>query len=299
MKSIFIKLFYGLKTDPLGTLLRASIYLFKVVMQIIATLYYYLLRLAISIAPVFTLAKLKQKLNPAVQLDYPKRRILLYADSEISIFRARACQKEPETVNWIENQIKPGEVLYDVGANVGAYSLVAASFFDKNITVHAFEPSFSTYYQLARNIVLNQFEGCVYPHLMALADTLGTVVFHYRSLDGGSADHVMDGNTDFDPQKAGLPYHQQLICYGIDDLVSKYDFPVPNHIKVDVDGAENLVLLGASQTLLNKSIKSILVEVRSTDEQWVRDYLGSKGFEVLSRHDRGGGTIWNYIFVRK
>lgn len=299
MKSLFTKFFDGMRTDPSKTLMRAIHYLFMGVMQLFATLYYYLLRLPLSIAPLFTLARVKQKLNPTVQLDYPRRRILLYADSELSLFRAKACQKEPETVNWIESQIKPGEVLYDVGANVGAYSLVAAKFFNKDITIHAFEPSFSTYYQLTRNIVLNQCQDSVYPHLMALADAPGTVVFHYRSLEGGSADHVMTSTTELDPQENNLPYRQQLICYGIDDLVLNFNFPAPNHIKLDVDGAEDRVLIGASKMLLEKDVKSILVEVRSADEQWVKDFLDDKGYMVLSRHDRGNGYIWNYIFVRR
>src|SRR5579872_3231912 len=69
---------------------------------------------------------LMERLPPAHALDYAASRIrLLVSSSEIGV-RLRSVEKEPFTVEWIEQSLRPGEVFYDIGANVGAYSLIAA-----------------------------------------------------------------------------------------------------------------------------------------------------------------------------
>ena len=64
-------------------------------------------------------------------------------------------EKEPETIAWIDD-MEPGEVLYDVGANVGVYALYAAS---RGIKVVAIEPVFENFSRLMQNIELNGFNN--------------------------------------------------------------------------------------------------------------------------------------------
>lgn len=294
----------GIKTDPFGTLLKAvrysAIYTFREVWSVFETILYFLYRVLLAPLPAGTLAKLKNSLNPSIRLDYKRQKIFLSADSEWSIRRARACNKEPETVHWIENFIRPGEVLYDVGANVGAYSLIACKYFQHNIIVHAFEPSFSTYYQLSRNIFLNECQDNVFPHLMGLTEKSGFLPFHFRSLEAGSADHWFGDNlsagssTEFEGS-------QFIQGYAVDDLIESLGLPVPNHIKLDVDGTEVEVLRGAEKTLQLEDVKSILVEVRDVDgmSDLVNDILLSKGFHLISKTDRGDGVTWNCIYARR
>ncbi|MEZ0394859.1 MAG: FkbM family methyltransferase [Anaerolineales bacterium] len=253
--------------------------------------------------PARVKANLKNKLNPKVKLDYRRHTIFLCADSEWSLRRARACEKEPETVAWIEKFMQPAEVFYDIGANVGAYSLVASKYFQGNIKVFSFEPSFSTYAQLCRNIVLNNCQGSVFPYPFLLADKLEIVHFKYQSLEGGSAEHSLSKNQGDDnvgKMATAAEYQQQLLSFPVDYLVTTLRFPPPNHMKVDVDGAELLVLQGALQTLAMEQLKSVLVEVRQYNGQAevVLALLGDSGFKLHSRYDRGDGIIWNYIFVK-
>ena len=68
--------------------------------------------------------------------------------------------KEPDTIQWLQ-AMKPGEVLYDVGANIGQYSIYAAK---RGVKVFAFEPESQNYALLCKNIVLNKLENCTaYP----------------------------------------------------------------------------------------------------------------------------------------
>lgn len=245
-----------------------------------------------------TLARLKGLLVPVVRLDYAAHEIFLHADSELMLWRARACAKEPETVQWIESSVHSGEVFYDVGANIGAYSLVAAKYLHDQVRVLAFEPSFSTYSELCRNVVLNRCEGCIEPHMIALTEQSGTVEFEYRSLAAGAAEHAMTSaaqtsGSDFEPV-----YKQKLLAFSLDDLVGQYGFPVPDSMKIDVDGAESAILRGAAKTLREPNLRSLLVEVHADQLEELVGLLEAAGFEATSRHDRGNGLVWNIVFCR-
>src|SRR5262245_25440744 len=74
-------------------------------------------------------------------LDYPRSDIYLDVQSSDEYYlRLRSCYKEPETVEWIEKFVRENDVFYDIGANVGAYSLIASRFANGKATVYAFEP---------------------------------------------------------------------------------------------------------------------------------------------------------------
>ena len=122
---MFTQLFGG---KSLGNLLGSlNQIVVKIKVAVIVSLFY-LFHGIMRLLPKRTLVRLKANLSPIVQLDYRRHRILLHADSPLGLYRARACQKEPETVRWIEEFVRPGDVFYDIGANVGAYSLIASKY---------------------------------------------------------------------------------------------------------------------------------------------------------------------------
>jgi len=97
----------------------------------------------IRILPGRSRVAIKSDISVVRRLDYGPRQIMMNVDSDFEYqVRLKSCRKEPETVNWIETFFKEGQVLYDIGANIGAYTLVAASFFDGKLRVYAFEPAF-------------------------------------------------------------------------------------------------------------------------------------------------------------
>ena len=74
-----------------------------------------------------------------VRLDFPDCDIWIRASSPAEKnWRARSCAKEPWTIEWLRGAVRPGEVLYDIGANVGTFALVAA----KAITLDAITATF-------------------------------------------------------------------------------------------------------------------------------------------------------------
>ena len=245
-------------------------------------------------------AALKSSLKPITRLDYEDDQILMCASSPLHIDRAYACRKEPETVEWIRQQVRRGDVFFDVGANVGAYSLLAARISDGEVIIHAFEPSYSTYYDLCNNILLNRCQNAVIPHLMALARTSGVSVFNYSSLNSGAAVHSLGESVDYRGEEFEPEYQQSVMCYSIDDLVGVHGFPVPNLLKIDVDGIELEIVMGTVNTLNDSRVRSILVEVYEPGDrcQEVVELITSKGFELCVRAQHPNGVA-NYVFGRK
>jgi FkbM family methyltransferase len=256
-------------------------------------------RLPLSLLPARMVARVKGSIRPVAQLDYAGSKILLHVDSELDLLRAGSCRKEPETVRWIEEFIKPGDVLFDVGANVGAYSLVTSGHCGGKVTVHSFEPSFSTYSQLCRNVVLNGCQESIFPHMIALSKESGVSVFNYTSIEAGTALHALGENVDFKGEAFEPVYRQQVITFTIDDLVSRFHFPVPNHLKLDVDGIELDILQGARETLNDPRVRSLLVEMchKRGDVGIITQLLEGHGFRVVSEAEHEAGVI-DCVFER-
>lgn len=282
---------------------------FKGVIKAISTIihlklslaYLKLMHLQIGLLSVEAIARFKDSINPTTPLDYPRGDVRITADNQISFHRANACKKEPETIHWIEENVKPGDVFYDIGANVGAYSFVADKFCKGDITVYAFEPSFSTFNQLCKNIILNGSQKSIFPHMICLSEKEQIEILNYFSTDGGESKHTLGDNyIDCLGKEFSPAYKQKIFGYSMDSLVKRWGFLPPNHIKLDVDGTELNILQGASETLRRSTVKSILVEISSLDpcREDILAFLQQAGFTIDSKIQHGATVISNLIFKR-
>jgi FkbM family methyltransferase len=229
------------------------------------------------------LKRMEQRLPPEPApdivgvLDYPRARIELRARTAQERFRLRAADKEPWTIDWIDRWIRPGECLYDVGANVGAYALIAAKG-PARASVVAFEPGFATYATLCENVAHNAASGEVIPVPMALSDAAGVSTFNYRDLGSGEAMHGL-GERDAD----GAVFQQSILTWTLDELVERFPLPRPNHLKLDVDGAEAATLRGARGLLAAPQLRTVMVEVAADEREEVAGLLGEAGLELAHR----------------
>ena len=79
----------------------------------------------------------------------------LVSDNWITKYRLRTFnEKEPEMLDWVDGNLRDEDILFDVGANIGIYSIYAALRKPK-ATVYAFEPEYSNLNQLKQNIINN------------------------------------------------------------------------------------------------------------------------------------------------
>lgn len=158
--------------------------------------------------------------------------------------------KEPSTLRWIEG-FEEASVFWDVGANVGLYALYGA--LARQCTVVAFEPSPANFELLSRNIALNGMTSQIIPVCAALSSARGIGKLLMADPTPGAA-----FATFAEPGRAGA----ELRClgYAIDQFIADFDPPFPNHIKIDVDGTEARILDGATATLRDLRLKSLVIE---------------------------------------
>jgi FkbM family methyltransferase len=234
------------------------------------------------------------------RLDYEHADIYLRVTNKTEMFRVKACAKEPFTIDWIHNRIGKDDVMFDVGANVGAYSMVAAKKRGGGARVYAFEPSYVNVAALSANIALNDLGGHITPLPVALSATTGMSVLNLRDLDSGSARH---GLGDQMPEDGHVVFRQPVMTFRLDDLIEHFDVPVPNHIKMDVDGGELDVLSGASRTLSCGTLRSMLIEVAVDASAEVTQAIERHGLRLVSRffvtNRAGQQAVWYGLFERE
>jgi hypothetical protein len=97
-------------------------------------------------------------------------------------------------------------------------------------------------------------------------------------------------------------YRQPVMIYRLDDLVEHLGLPLPNHIKLDVDGGELAVLEGAARTLASPSLRSMLIEVSSSMSEAITDALGRHGLRLEAKvnvqNKEGEYLVWYGLFAR-
>jgi FkbM family methyltransferase len=209
-----------------------------------------------------------------VRLDYPHAELHLEASVRHERKRAQACRKEPWTVEWIES-LAAGGVLWDLGANVGAYSLIAAARPSGALRVVSVEPSFSTYAALCRNIVLNDLGSAITPLPVMIGEATGLGTLRYADLAPGASFHEGAAPSLIDDFSS--VYDQPVMTFALDDLVRTFGLPEPDYIKLDIDGGETFALHGAKETL--RRVKSVMAEISNREREDVDPLMAAAGLQ--------------------
>ena len=255
----------------------------------------------LKLLPRAKFVRVKEAMELIGKLDYQHSDILMNVDTSVQLMRLRSCAKEPETVDWIETYFRPGEVFYDVGANVGSYSFVADAVMKGESTIYAFEPSFSTFSALCQNVLLNHCDGRIIPLQVALSDETRLLSFNYSNLTAGSSMHSVGEALDMYGKPFRPTYVQPLLSYRLDDLIDEFSLRPPNHMKIDTDGAEFKILHGAERTLERGELRTLFIEVNEilpTCSEML-EYINSKGFVLRIKYPAGVSEgFFNYLFER-
>jgi FkbM family methyltransferase len=197
------------------------------------------------------------------------------------IGRAQFFNKERLTCEWIEKYYKKGDVIYDIGANNGAVSLISAAYLEKDCLIYSFEPLPSSFNMLYKNILINNFDKVIVPLNIALSDKVEIDNFHLTSVESGTSGHTIENK--------GVPrdFIKKLtvLTQSLDNLVESHNIKKANHIKIDVDGIDYRVLLGGENSILsNPKLKTILIE-ENGDKVKIRVLLKKYGFDEVNLID--------------
>jgi len=212
--------------------------------------------------------------------------------------------KEPCTIEWIA-RFTADDVLIDIGANVGMYTILAAG--ARGCRVVAFEPESQNYALLNRNIVANRLSDRVAAYCLGLSDVSGLSTLYLSDTAAGTSNHSVGEDVDHLLRPKQGAFAQGCIAARLDDLIAQGTVPVPSHIKIDVDGFEHRVARGAWATLQRPEVRSLLIEINShVDDHMalVRDLSGlgfrydSHQVERVTRRDGPFEGCAEYVFTR-
>lgn len=212
-----------------------------------------------------------------------------YAASAVERFHT----DEPETLAFIDN-IEAGKNLWDIGANIGVYSLYAA--LKPGLTVYAFEPSGFNFGLLVEHIALNNKGSCIKPFCIALGDKTEISELNMTNIEQGHAGNAL-GESKNQFEHFQTRFTQAIPAYTIDDFIDQFKLPTPDYIKLDVDGIEPKILAGAEKTL--PQVHAVLIEVEGNNaehaETLIEPQLKKAGFredETVRKSGSGRNRLY-------
>lgn len=193
---------------------------------------------------------------------------------------------EPDTLTWIDEMVE-GSILWDVGANVGSYSIYAA--ISKNMSVVAFEPSPFNLEFLTRNIWLNKLENKITVIPVALSEFTSRAQFSMKRIEWAGSGSTFEEHRIQNLDNESFNY--TTIGLSADKVCETFNLPYPDYLKLDVDGIEAAILAGSPKALLN--LRSILVELPETefDKEQIYQHLNTAGLTLC--RNSGHNEIWS------
>ena len=191
---------------------------------------------------------------------------------------------EPELL-YLERVLSPGKVFVDAGANFGIYTLLASKIVGEAGRVISFEPSSRVFPVLRRNITLNGFKN-VLAFPIALTDKPGRARLYYHSAVGCDS---LGKDASFEPDA----HAEEIGTESLDTVLEQTSVGRVDVIKMDVQGAEELALRGANESV--SSMRPIVIFEffpegaislgLSPNGPW--DFLEGHGYEFFIVDDRG------------
>jgi FkbM family methyltransferase len=232
-----------------------------------------------------------------------------YTPNSMCLYRAETfSNKEPETLEWIEEFGCDNAIFFDIGANIGLYSIYHNKI--NNGRCIAFEPSFLNLKLLLKNININNCQKSITVLTSPLSNETGFSDFTYGNTVEGGALSAFGVDFGFDGKKIESSMQLNVLGMSLDWMFENQIIDViPNLVKIDVDGIEHLIIQGAQKTLMHASCRSVLVEVNDGFDKQSQDVsmlLKSFGFVLRNKlqsdvikHSINFSTTYNQIWVKK
>lgn len=191
---------------------------------------------------------------------------------------------EEGTVRTLEKIVDKGWTVYDVGANLGWYSLLLAKLVGSSGRVHAFEPTPPTFEKLSKHILLNGVDNTVLNWLALSAEEGVVRINTFEGLPHGHNSLSTFGRSD------AKSYDVESIK--LDSYWERQGFHHVDLIKMDVEGAEMLVLSGASRFIGGDSGPIWVIEM---NQETAKDFGYSTGDIIDLFNSYGDYAYWRIV----
>ena len=182
---------------------------------------------------------------------------------------------EPELQQAIEKLVEPNQVIFDIGANIGYVTLMFANNVGSGGRVYAFEALPQNVSRLNQNITINDFQSRVTIIQAAVQIQSGETEFLI-----GPSDAM--GKASGSAGRENLEYQEKIVVKGIsiDESIKDSGTPMPDIVKIDVEGGEVLVLPGMRE-LLKQRRPIIFLELHGSDSAQISWYeLTKSGYKI-------------------
>lgn len=192
-------------------------------------------------------------------LYYEKSQHLIFAFKKLINYESNIQEK-------IKKHIDKGDLVFDIGGNIGQYALVLSSLVGENGKVISVEPDYKNFSFLQFNVTINQIKN-IELLKTGLDKTSNSLIFFRDTVTGGrkgsfNKDYVNESYSGF---------NETVTTTTIDNLIDVYG--VPSFIKIDVEGFESNVINGLTKKLPNTTF---LIEVRKETKQEIFDYFKTR-----------------------
>lgn len=224
---------------------------------------------------------------------------------------------EPETSQLVERVLKGGDCFVDIGAHIGYFSLLAAKIVGDHGTVLSFEPEKKNYDQLRQHIAMNDLTNIKTFNIALSSEDKESELFVNSDNDGGHA--LWDvSKHPFNKDSRHAHVKQAVTIATLDSIIQSESIDRIHLIKIDTEGTEHNILLGAFNTIKRCKVPYIVCEINrfgleqmDTDEGQLREFMKNLGYETylirkeepklvrLSPQDRVETTyVFNVLFVK-
>ena len=219
--------------------------------------------------------------------------------------------KEPETIKWIDSfEKKDGLIFWDIGANIGIYSIYNSLKNHKSKTI-AFEPSSSNLRVLTRNISINNLEQNikVVPIPLTNKENIFQQMKETEFIEGGSQ-NTYGEKFNFEGKEFKSKMKYNLLGTTMNYFIENSILDIPDYIKIDVDGIEHLIIEGGDKFLNNEKIKSISIEINENFKEHydkILNFMEQNKFKILRKAHNEDllsnkskfSKTYNYLFIKQ
>ncbi len=236
-------------------------------------------------------------LNKQREIQHNGTIMIFCVPNKLNSYRADSFSiKEPDTLSWID-LIPQNSIVWDVGANVGLYSVYAAK--HRNCKIYAFEPSVFNLELLARNIFLNKLQDKITIIPISLSDKLDENTFQMTSTNWGGALSTFGAGIDQFGNQFREVFEYKTIGVSMDEAIKQFNLQYPQYLKIDVDGIEHFILKGGADVL--KNVNSVLIEINEEYNEQLNEcqkYLLSAGLSLHKKCYIDSTSQFNQWWVR-
>ena len=193
---------------------------------------------------------------------------------------------ETETTQFLGAILRPGDTFIDIGAHVGYFAMVAATFVGAMGSVYAFEPNAENYARLVEHIELNR-AWQVQPLHLAVGDHEHVATFFINAdNDGGHALWDVALHPQCEQTRHGGEQRRVFVT-SLDRFLAERPIGSLRAIKIDAEGSEVAVLRGAARALERHQVPFVIAEVNrfgleqmGTSERELRELMAELGYEA-------------------